>query len=250
MGIEARSSAGSLDDVDAGVSVVVVLVAVDVDDVVVDVVVVDEVLDDAVEVDVLDEVEVVFGTVGPDVGVAGDGTDESAVVAPALPQAASAPSATNDATIRYRTASTVSHHRGVDPFTVVQGFVHRRGQTEGMVGRTSRLGRLTGAAGLTIGLGLTACGTDGPGEAGRGSALYRANCAACHGEDLGGTRRGPALLGAAEVTDAAIVDAIRNGVDSGGDLGPMAAIPRLDDSQIEAIVDHLRDVRGVDDPSP
>ena len=52
------------------------------------------------------------------------------------------------------------------------------------------------------------------------------------------------------VTEAAIVDAIRNGVDSGGEFGAMAAIPRLDDGQIDAIVAHIRGAEVVDGSSP
>jgi mono/diheme cytochrome c family protein len=75
-----------------------------------------------------------------------------------------------------------------------------------------------------------------------GAAVYRSNCAACHGAD-GGGGRGPALGGGAVVTrfpDAAdqiaVVTDGRGGMPSfGGDLSA---------EQIEAVVDYTRTELG------
>ena len=91
-----------------------------------------------------------------------------------------------------------------------------------------------------------ACGADGTRSAvDRGEAVYGANCAQCHGEDLAGTERGPSLLAAvyrpSELPDAAVADAIRNGVDARlWDYGPMPANGALSDAQIDAVVQFLR----------
>ena len=107
--------------------------------VVLDVVVLEDVVLEVVEEDVVDVVAdvvvVVRGDEVVEVGVdaAADvtapvgGADESAIVAAALPQPARRPSAANEVTIRFRTTSTVSHDRGVAPFTPVRRFVRHGG---------------------------------------------------------------------------------------------------------------------------
>jgi mono/diheme cytochrome c family protein len=91
-----------------------------------------------------------------------------------------------------------------------------------------------------------ACGADGPTTTlGRGEAIYGANCAQCHGDDLAGTDRGPSLLepiyGPDQLSDAEVADAIRNGVDEElWEFGPMPANGAISDAQIEAILAFLR----------
>jgi mono/diheme cytochrome c family protein len=91
-----------------------------------------------------------------------------------------------------------------------------------------------------------ACGADGPTTTlGRGEAIYGANCAQCHGDDLAGTDRGPSLLepiyGPDQLSDAEVADAIRNGVDEQlWEFGPMPANGAISDAQIEAILAFLR----------
>jgi mono/diheme cytochrome c family protein len=91
-----------------------------------------------------------------------------------------------------------------------------------------------------------ACGADGPTTTlGRGEAIYGANCAQCHGDELAGTDRGPSLLepiyGPDQLSDAEVADAIRNGVDEElWEFGPMPANGAISDAQIEAILAFLR----------
>ncbi len=122
MGIDARSTVGSVVVAGARVVVLDVLGAV-----VLEVVVEDEVVDDVVVVVVGDEMGDVVVDAGADVDAAVDGADESAIVAAALPQPARRPSAANEVTIRFRTTSTVSHDRVVAPFTPVGRFDHHCG---------------------------------------------------------------------------------------------------------------------------
>jgi len=89
-----------------------------------------------------------------------------------------------------------------------------------------------------------ACGQDASQSAGeRGERAYRANCAACHGNDLGGSSLGPSLLwvGPAGLSDAEIRDVIRNGVaDTGGEFGAMPGNTVLRDAQVSEIIEYLR----------
>lgn len=107
---------------------------------------------------------------------------------------------------------------------------------------------------LLLGISITiasasigvACGADGPTTTlGRGEAIYAANCAQCHGDDLAGTDRGPSLLepiyGPDQLSDAEVADAIRNGADEElWDFGPMPANGAITDTQIEAIIVFVR----------
>lgn len=99
-----------------------------------------------------------------------------------------------------------------------------------------------------------ACGADGPqSSVERGAAIYGANCAQCHGVDLEGTERGPSLLDPAyrSLTDAAVADAIRNGVaERLWTFGPMPANGALSDAQIDAIIEYLRAEQGTPVVSP
>ncbi len=91
-----------------------------------------------------------------------------------------------------------------------------------------------------------ACGADGPRtEQQRGEAIYAANCAQCHGGDLGGSDRGPSLLdpvyGPDQLTDAQFIDAIVNGVDERlWDFGPMPANRGYSDAQLDAVLTFVR----------
>lgn len=104
----------------------------------------------------------------------------------------------------------------------------------------------------------TACGDDGADSAvGRGAAVYRANCSACHGDDLRGASTGPSLLltiyGPEELPDEAIRDAVRNGVsEERFEFGEMPANGALGDERIDLIIDHIRDVQAAEglEPAP
>jgi mono/diheme cytochrome c family protein len=91
-----------------------------------------------------------------------------------------------------------------------------------------------------------ACGADGPTTTlERGAAIYGANCAQCHGDDLAGTDRGPslreAIYGPDQLSDGQVADAIRNGVDEKHwAFGPMPANGAITDAQIEAIIAFVR----------
>jgi mono/diheme cytochrome c family protein len=101
-----------------------------------------------------------------------------------------------------------------------------------------------------------ACGADGPqSSVDRGAAIYGANCAQCHGADLEGTERGPSLLDPAyrsdELTDAAVADAVRNGVaERLWEFGPMPANGALSEAQIDAVIEFLRAEQGSSTVSP
>lgn len=106
---------------------------------------------------------------------------------------------------------------------------------------------------LLAGVGTTAlavlgvaCGADGPQtELERGASTFASGCAQCHGVDLAGTELGPSLLdpvyGPDQLTDAAVVDSIRNGIEQRlWDFGPMPANPGFSDERIDAVVTFVR----------
>jgi mono/diheme cytochrome c family protein len=115
--------------------------------------------------------------------------------------------------------------------------------------RATRL-LLAGVGTGVLAVVAAACGADGPqSSVDRGAAIYSANCAQCHGVDLEGTERGPSLLDPAyrsdQLTDAAVADAVRNGVaERLWEFGPMPANGALSDAQIDAIVEFLRAEQG------
>jgi mono/diheme cytochrome c family protein len=101
---------------------------------------------------------------------------------------------------------------------------------------------------------LAACASDagdaggGSAQAGDGSALYAANCAACHGADLRGTGMGPSQLSIVyepnHHPDDSFRTAIRNGVSPHHwDFGPMPAVSGLDDEEITVIIAYVREVQ-------
>lgn len=96
---------------------------------------------------------------------------------------------------------------------------------------------------------LSACG--GGSESGdpaeRGAALFRgeATCAVCHGPDLQGTPMGPSFLDPIYAPDhhpdAAFLAAVRNGVQPHHwELGPMPALPHVDDDDVADIIAFVR----------
>lgn len=93
---------------------------------------------------------------------------------------------------------------------------------------------------------LAACGRDASESAGeRGERPYAANCSVCHGDALQGTSRGPSLLDPAyassELSDAAMRDAIRNGVEQNRwEFGAMPANGALRDPQVNEIIAFVR----------
>lgn len=81
--------------------------------------------------------------------------------------------------------------------------------------------------------------------AGRGEALYQSNCASCHGADLRGTDKGPSHLSIVYEPNHHGDDAFRSAIVNGArqhhwDFGDMAAIPGLDDEQIDGIIAFVR----------
>jgi mono/diheme cytochrome c family protein len=105
---------------------------------------------------------------------------------------------------------------------------------------------LTGGAITIVMVTLAACGRDASESAGnRGARPYAANCAVCHGDALQGTSRGPSLLDPAyassELSDAAMRNAIRNGVEQNRwEFGAMPANGALRDAQVNEIIAFVR----------
>lgn len=105
---------------------------------------------------------------------------------------------------------------------------------------------------------LSSCG-DGPdgdrsspaasGDAtAQGAELFGEACAACHGTDLRGTDRGPSHLSEVYAPDHHPDEAFRSAIANGSpqhhwDFGDMPAIRGLDDDQVDAIIDYVREVQ-------
>ncbi|MBI5088141.1 MAG: cytochrome c [Actinobacteria bacterium] len=94
-----------------------------------------------------------------------------------------------------------------------------------------------------------ACGSDpgdSPGAAPPdGSALYSANCAACHGTDLRGTLSGPSFLDPVYEPASTPDQSFRAAVDHGvlqkrWNFGAMAPVAGLDDDEVTAIIAFIR----------
>jgi mono/diheme cytochrome c family protein len=101
---------------------------------------------------------------------------------------------------------------------------------------------LVGLLGLAI--FTAACGESTEGK--YGADLYGAACARCHGgEGQGG--RGPAI-GTADSNAAVVLndDQIRGVIRAGP--GRMPAFPRLDDDQVDSLVEHLRLLQSGEEP--
>jgi mono/diheme cytochrome c family protein len=84
-----------------------------------------------------------------------------------------------------------------------------------------------------------------PTDSSDGAALYESNCASCHGADLRGTDKGPSHLSIVYEPNHHGDDAFRSAIVNGArqhhwNFGDMAAIPGLDDTQIDAVIDFIR----------
>lgn len=115
--------------------------------------------------------------------------------------------------------------------------------------RTTWATRLSASAWL-LGIGLLAAGLSGcgGGQEADGRALFAANCALCHGDAGQGNERGPSLLDARylpdQLSDADMAAGIRNGVDEEHfEFGPMPAFPQLEDEQVDAVVEVVRELQ-------
>ncbi len=78
-----------------------------------------------------------------------------------------------------------------------------------------------------------------------GEALYQSNCASCHGADLGGTDKGPSHLSIVYEPNHHGDDSFRSAIANGAqqhhwNFGDMAAIPGLDDDEIDAVIGYIR----------
>lgn len=119
---------------------------------------------------------------------------------------------------------------------------------------------LAAATTLSIGLVAAACGSDtgttepapsevatqeGPSGQSEGAQLYKANCASCHGSDLRGTDKGPSHLSIVYEPNHHGDDAFRSAIVNGAqqhhwNFGDMAAIPGLEDDEIDDIIGYIR----------
>ncbi|MFN3255381.1 MAG: c-type cytochrome [Ilumatobacter sp.] len=92
----------------------------------------------------------------------------------------------------------------------------------------------------------TAPAAPGSGAAGvTGAELYQANCASCHGADLRGTEQGPSHLSIVYEPNHHGDDAFRSAILNGAqqhhwNFGDMAAIPGLDDDEIDDVIAYIR----------
>jgi mono/diheme cytochrome c family protein len=85
-------------------------------------------------------------------------------------------------------------------------------------------------------------------QAGEGQALFEANCAGCHGQDLRGTDSGPPFLHPVYAPDHHSDEAFFAAVERGAqqhhwEYGPMPPIPGLSNSEVAAIVGYTRGVQ-------
>jgi mono/diheme cytochrome c family protein len=105
-----------------------------------------------------------------------------------------------------------------------------------------------------IGIGIwlsttnTASTTAAAGDMVSGEALFKANCAQCHGIEATGTESGPPLVHQYYVpshhADAAFLLAVRNGVrPHHWNFGAMPAIRGLSDDDVANIVAHVRSLQ-------
>ncbi len=98
----------------------------------------------------------------------------------------------------------------------------------------------------TLAAVLGGCGNDGETD---GQALFDANCAVCHGPAGEGAAGAPPLTDPAylpdQLSDAEVADAIRGGVSDVRDgYGAMPAFSNLDEEQIAALVEVVRELQG------
>jgi mono/diheme cytochrome c family protein len=129
-------------------------------------------------------------------------------------------------------------------------------------------------AALALALGAVACGGDDEGEgaglaadtATTGSAggtadltlgedVYQSRCAACHGDDLRGTERGPSQLSIvyqpSHHPDASYVAAITQGSASHHwDFGDMPPVEGLSEDEIASVIAYIRSVQDAEGFEP
>lgn len=79
----------------------------------------------------------------------------------------------------------------------------------------------------------------------QGAALYAANCAMCHGPDLGGTDHGPPFLDVIYAPNHHADESFQRAVAFGvvphhWQFGPMPPIPGLDRDEVAAVVAFVR----------
>lgn len=94
---------------------------------------------------------------------------------------------------------------------------------------------------VLLALVLGACSVGGPEEDATGEQIYSELCARCHDADLSGGPVVPPLGPGSNVAgedDEYIEFTIRNG------RGRMPSFPSLDETQLERLISHIREVQG------
>lgn len=114
-----------------------------------------------------------------------------------------------------------------------------------MVAALGVVGLIALVAAVVVGTRPTPFDPADPGTVAEGAALYRANCAMCHGEDLLGTNHGPPLLHAIYAPDHHADESFQRAVSFGvvahhWDFGPMPPIPGLDRDDVARIIAFVR----------
>jgi mono/diheme cytochrome c family protein len=118
---------------------------------------------------------------------------------------------------------------------------------------------------VMLGIVVAACGGTNDGSTGisvqnsdlvaAGDVLYQSKCAACHGNDLRGTDKGPSLLSIVYEPnhhgDQAFVVAARVGVRTHHwDFGNMAPVEGLSDDDLTAIIAFVRETQRIEGFEP
>lgn len=117
--------------------------------------------------------------------------------------------------------------------------------------RRSRFTVYATAAGVSalLAIGVAACGgSDSSADdstSTRGADLYEANCASCHGSDLGGTQRGPSHLSIVYEPAHHGDDSFRSAIAQGAgqhhwNFGDMPPVRGLSDDQVDDIIAFVR----------
>ena len=130
--------------------------------------------------------------------------------------------------------------------------------------RRLELGSSLTAMALAVALLVTACG-ETTGDTGippqdpqlveAGARLYAANCAECHGADLGGTDKGPSQLSIVyepghHPDEAFQLAVLRGSPAHHWDFGPMPPVPGLSPEEVEAIIAFVRERQRVEGFEP
>lgn len=107
-------------------------------------------------------------------------------------------------------------------------------------------------AALSIAIAVGACGGDVATSPivpldpdADGATIYQARCASCHGEDLGGTEKGPSQLSIVYEPNHHGDDSYRSAIRNGASqhhwgFGDMPAIQNVSDAQIESVISYIR----------